>query len=86
MQQEAFMGKPVFKLEQMFGSKTRARLIGLFLQYPKEAFFVRELTRRIDAQLNSVRRELKNLVEMGIILEKLDESTKIGKSLAEKKK
>ncbi len=80
------MGKPVFKLEQMFGSKTRARLIGLFLQYPKEAFFVRELTRRIDAQLNSVRRELKNLVEMGLIVEKQSENRKVGKTLSEKKK
>lgn len=80
------MVKQVFKLEQMFGSKTRARLMGLFLQYPKEAFFVRELTRRIDAQLNSVRRELKNLIEMGLIVEKTSDSRKVGKSLSEKKK
>lgn len=80
------MEKQLFKLEQMFGSKTRARLIGLFLQYPKEAFFVRELTRRIDAQLNSVRRELKNLIEMGMIIEKQSENRKVGKTLADKKK
>lgn len=80
------MEKQVFKLEQMFGSKTRARLIGLFLQYPKEAFFVRELTRRIDAQLNSVRRELKNLIEMGLILEKQADHKKLGSTLSEKKK
>ena len=80
------MGKQVFKLEQMFGSKTRARLIGLFLQYPKESFFVRELTRRIDAQLNSVRRELKNLIEMGLIIEKNIEPRKAGNALADKKK
>ncbi|MBI5369727.1 helix-turn-helix transcriptional regulator [Candidatus Uhrbacteria bacterium] len=80
------MSKSGFKLEQMFGSKTRARLMGLFLQHSKEAFFVRELTRRIDAQLNSVRRELKNLIEMGLIVEKHSESRRTGKSLAEKKK
>ncbi len=80
------MTKPIFKLEQMFGSKTRARLIGLFLQYPKETFFVRELTRRIDAQLNSVRRELKNLIEMGLIIEKHSDQRKKGKALSEKKK
>lgn len=84
--QSRHMGKQVFKLEQMFGSKTRARLIGLFLQYPKEAFFVRELTRRIDAQLNSVRRELKNLIDMGLIVEKQSENRKIEKALSEKKK
>jgi len=82
----AFMVTHGFQLEQMFGSKTRARLMGLFLQYPKEAFFVRELTRRIDAQLNSVRRELKNLIELGLIVEKQSENKKKGKSLAEKKK
>lgn len=75
-----------FQLEQMFGSKTRARLMCLLLQYPKEAFFVRELTRRIDAQLNSVRRELKNLIDLGLIVEKQAENRKIGKALAEKKK
>ncbi len=79
------MNKKPFKLEQMFGSKTRARLMGLFLQHPEEAFFVRELTRRIDAQLNSVRRELKNLVELDLILEKLG-LLKESKKLSEKKK
>lgn len=58
-----------FRIEQLFGSKTRARLLSLFLETPERAFYVRELTRRIDAQLNSVRRELKNLVELGLVLE-----------------
>lgn len=80
------MPTKAFQLEQMFGSKTRARLMALFLQYSKEAFFVRELTRRIDAQLNSVRRELKNLIDLGLITEKQAENRKIGKALAEKKK
>ncbi len=77
--------KKTFKLEQMFGSKTRARLMALFLQHPNEAFFVRELTRRIDAQLNSVRRELKNLMEMGLISEKKGEPRQ-SKALSDKKK
>ena len=60
--------------------------MGLFLQHSKESFFVRELTRRIDAQLNSVRRELQNLIEVGLILEKrADEKTK-SSSLTDKKK
>jgi hypothetical protein len=59
----------VFRIEQLFGSRTRARLLGLFLENSQRAFFVRELARRIDAQLNSVRRELKNLVDVGIVLE-----------------
>lgn len=80
------MAKNVFNVEQMFGSKTRARLMGLFLQHPKESFFVRELTRRIDAQLNSVRRELQNLIEMGFILEKLAKDEPKSKALGDKKK
>lgn len=58
-----------FRIEQLFGSKTRARLLSLFLESPERAYYVRELTREIDAQLNSVRRELKNLVDLGIVLE-----------------
>lgn len=58
-----------FRIEQLFGSKTRARLLSLFLENPERAYYVRELTREIDAQLNSVRRELKNLVDFGIVLE-----------------
>lgn len=79
------MTKQPFKLEQMFGSKTRARLMGLFLQHPDDAFFVRELTRRIGAQLNSVRRELKNLVELNLLLEKLG-GQRDSKKLSEKKR
>ncbi|TAK03890.1 ArsR family transcriptional regulator [Patescibacteria group bacterium] len=75
-----------FKLEQLFGSKTRARLLGLFLMNPETSYFVRELTRKIDAQLNSVRRELKNLVELGLVVEKVGAIPKPGASLAEKKK
>lgn len=79
------MMKKPFKLEQMFGSKTRAHLLVLFLQRPGESFFVRELTRRVNAQLNSVRRELKNLVELDLIVEKIGPD-KLTKKLSDKKK
>lgn len=76
-----------FRLEQLFGSKTRARLLGLFFQNPDSAFFVRELTRKIGAQLNSVRRELKNLQEIGLVYEQgKDVTKKTSKALSEKKK
>jgi predicted transcriptional regulator len=80
------MEKNLFKLEQMFGSKTRARLMALFLQQPGDTFFVRELTRLIDAQLNSVRRELKNLIELGLIKELDSKGKKDSTRLADKKK
>lgn len=81
------MNNQGFKLEQLFGSKTRARLLALFLQHPEQSFFVRELTRKIDAQLNSVRRELQNLVELGVLMERVDQPVSTAKSsLADKKK
>ncbi|PIR48065.1 hypothetical protein COV06_01555 [Candidatus Uhrbacteria bacterium CG10_big_fil_rev_8_21_14_0_10_50_16] len=61
-----------FGIEQLFGSKTRSRLLQLFLKNQDTRFFVRELTRKINAQLNSVRRELNNLVELGVVVEMED--------------
>ncbi len=55
-------------LEQLFGSKTRVRLLRLFLHNDQSAFFVRELTRKIGSQINAVRNELNNLVGMGVVV------------------
>jgi hypothetical protein len=54
-------------IEQLFGSKTRVKLLRLFYGNPNRAFYVREITRKIDEQINSVRRELANLLSIGII-------------------
>lgn len=53
--------------EQLFGSKTRVKLLSLFYENPNRSFYVREITRKIDEQINSVRRELANLLSIGII-------------------
>src|SRR5882672_3200627 len=53
--------------EQLFGSKTRVKLLQLFYTNPNRSFYVREITRKIDEQINSVRRELSNLLSIGII-------------------
>ncbi|MFA6525488.1 MAG: winged helix-turn-helix domain-containing protein [Patescibacteria group bacterium] len=55
-------------LEQLFGSRTRVKLLRLFLSEPEKLYFVREITRMIDERINSVRRELKNLEDMGLVL------------------
>lgn len=78
--------KKGFRVEQLFGSKTRARLLNVFVHNPEEQFFVRELTRRIDAQLNSVRRELQNLLEIGLIKEVIAPSEKRGRKSPNEKK
>lgn len=54
-------------LEHLFGSTTRLKLLRLFFNNPQRAYFVRELSRTIDTQLNAVRRELANLEEFGVV-------------------
>lgn len=54
-------------VDALFGSKTRVKLLHLFLNNPGRAFYVREITRKIDEQINSVRRELANMMSIGII-------------------
>lgn len=54
-------------LERLFGSKTRTKLLQLFFGNPDKSFYVREITRVIEEQINSVRRELLNLDSIGII-------------------
>lgn len=54
-------------IDALFGSKTRVKLLHLFLSNPGKAFYVREITRLIDEQINSVRRELANMLSVGVI-------------------
>jgi hypothetical protein len=54
-------------LEHFFGSKTRVKLLQIFFRSPERPFYVRELSRMVDIQLNAVRRELANLEMIGII-------------------
>jgi predicted transcriptional regulator len=54
-------------IDALFGSKTRVKLLHLFLNNPNRAFYVREITRKIEEQINSVRRELANMLSIGII-------------------
>lgn len=56
-------------LEQLFGSRTRVKLLKLFLNGADKLYFVREVARAVKSQINSVRRELLNLKDLGIIKE-----------------
>ncbi len=62
------VGGGFHSLEQLFGSRTRVKLLNLFLMNPSRSFFVRELTREVSSQINSVRRELINLEKLGLII------------------
>ena len=55
-------------IDALFGSKTRVKLLHLFLNNPGKSFYVREITRLIGEQINSVRRELSNMLDAGVLL------------------
>ncbi|PID83683.1 hypothetical protein CSB09_04860 [Candidatus Gracilibacteria bacterium] len=59
-------------LSRLFGSKSRVKILEKFvieatLNTQKEGFFIRELCRDLDEQINAVRRELINLENLGIL-------------------
>lgn len=63
------LGRPCTRnmLKRLFTSNTRVKLLTLFLTNPDEEFFIRELTRKLDEQINSIRRELDNLRKVGLL-------------------
>ncbi|MFA6514260.1 MAG: hypothetical protein WCT50_03180 [Patescibacteria group bacterium] len=56
-------------LSALFGSETRARLLTLLLSDSEKKYKLRELSRESGIPLASVRKELNNLVEFGLIKE-----------------
>lgn len=56
-----------YMLKPFFSSNTRIKLLKTFLLDLKGEFFIRELTRRLNEQINSVRRELNNLKKVGLL-------------------
>ena len=51
-------------MNELFISKVRVRIIKLFLTNPNSQFHVREVARRVGAEINAVRRELSRLVRV----------------------
>lgn len=54
-------------LKHLFISQTRLKLINTLFYRPSEIFYVRQLVRLVDEEINSVRRELDNLLKAGIV-------------------
>lgn len=54
-------------LKRLFTSKARIKLLETFLLNPDKEFFIRELTRALNEQINSIRRELGNLKSIGLL-------------------
>ncbi len=54
-------------LEALISSKTRVKLLMLFLLNPGSEFYIREIVRTTSENINAVRRELANLESFGLI-------------------
>lgn len=54
-------------LKSLFSSQTRVKLLSTFLLHPEQEYFIRELTRLLNEQINSIRRELENLKRIGLV-------------------
>lgn len=58
-------------LTKLFGSNTRVLLLKLFLVDQDKKYYIRQLSRDLGLHLNSVRRELNNLEEFGLLVSEL---------------
>lgn len=69
------------EISKIFWSKCRAKLLEkLFLEYESwnnEWFHMRALSRELDEQINSIKRELDNLTELGVLKNKTELKKKI---------
>ncbi|MFH1821106.1 MAG: nucleotidyltransferase domain-containing protein [Methanobacteriota archaeon] len=54
-------------LELLMGSRTRVKILAMFLLSPGKKFYVRELARKTGSNTNSVRRELNRLESIGLL-------------------
>jgi len=55
-------------LGKLFGSNARVKILKLFLLHPEKKYYIRELSRNLKLQVNSVRRELENLEKFGLLI------------------
>jgi len=54
-------------LAKLFGSVARVKILKLFLLNPDTSFYIRQVSRHLNLQLNAVRRELENLLTIGLL-------------------
>jgi hypothetical protein len=54
-------------LEELFVSRVRVKILQLFLSSPAGLFHVREIVRRVDEEINAVRRELARMEKFGLV-------------------
>lgn len=54
-------------MESLIGSRSRVKVLTLFLLNPGKRFYVREVERLTGENINSIRRELKKLEDIGLL-------------------
>lgn len=54
-------------LSDLITSKTRVKILNLYFTNPGKIFHVREIVRRVDEEINAVRRELLHLEKQGLV-------------------
>jgi predicted nucleotidyltransferase len=59
----------ISKIDQLFGSKTRVKLLTKLLLNPEKTFYMRKLSRELHVTYSMIRKEAKNLASLGIINE-----------------
>lgn len=55
------------ELSDFILSKVRVKLLQLFFENPSEMWYVREITRKVDEEINAVRRELERMTQSGLV-------------------
>lgn len=66
-------------LNILFGSEARVKILNLMLLHPENEYYLREIARELDLQVNSVQRELNNLDKFGLIITKKIKEKPTGK-------
>jgi len=54
-------------MAKLFGSTSRPRILNLLLGQPQQAFYQREIMYETGVSLQTIQRELENLVRLGIL-------------------
>jgi hypothetical protein len=55
-------------LEHIITSKTRREILALFFHHPTDAYYLRDIVRRVNEEVNAVKRELDILVKGRVLL------------------
>ncbi|NCS32217.1 hypothetical protein GW793_01865 [bacterium] len=55
------------ELLDLFTSRVRLKVLQIFVPQPEKMFYVREVTRMTDEEVNAVRRELERLLAIGLL-------------------